>query len=42
MLYQEYDPYLDDKWLNDDYQLTFYIRARNNVMGSVKVEETPF
>ena len=41
MLDQEYDPELYDEWLNDDEQLTRFIKAREHILGKVKGEELP-
>ena len=41
MLDQEDDPELDDEWLTADEQLTRFSKAREQIVGSVKVTESP-
>ena len=41
MLDQEDDPYLDDEWLTADDQLTCFRKAREKIVGRVKVTELP-
>ena len=41
MLYQEDDPELDDDWLTADEQLTRFSKAREQIVGRVKVTEYP-
>ena len=42
MLDQEYDPELDDEWLTADEQLTRFSKAREQIVGRVKVTESPY
>ena len=42
MLYQEYDPELDDEWLTTDEQLTRFSKAREKIVGRVKGSESPY
>ena len=41
MLYQEYDPKLDDEWLTSDEQLTSFSKDRGQIVGWVKGKESP-
>ena len=41
MLDQEYDPELDDEWLTSDERLTRFSKAREKIVGRVKVSELP-
>ena len=41
MLYQEYDPELDDEWLTDNELLTRFRKAREKIVGKVKGVEFP-
>ena len=41
MLYQEDDPELDDEWLTTDDQLTHFSKDREQIVGRVKVLESP-
>ena len=41
MLYQEYDTELDDEWLTADEKLTRFRKAREKIVGRVKVSESP-
>ena len=41
MLDQEDDPELDDEWLTDDDQLTRFSKSREQIVGRVKVTESP-
>ena len=41
MLDQEYDPELDDEWLTVDEKLTRFIKAREQIVGRVKLTESP-
>ena len=41
MLYQEDDPELDYEWLTADDQLTRFSKAREQIVGKVKVIESP-
>ena len=41
MLDQEDDPELDDEWLTDDEKLTRFIKSREQIVGRVKVTESP-
>ena len=41
MLYQEYDPELDDEWLTADEQLTRFNKAIEQIVGRVKGTESP-
>ena len=41
MLYQEDDPELDYEWLTADEQLTRFSKAREQIVGRVKVTESP-
>ena len=40
ILYQEDDPELDDEWLTADEQLTIFSKAREKILGSIKVSES--
>ena len=42
MLDQEDDPELDDWWLTDDEQLTCFRKSREQMIGRVKVSESPY
>ena len=41
MLVQEDDPELDDEWLTTDERLTSFSKARDKIVGKVKVSESP-
>ena len=41
MLDQEDDPELDDEWLTSNEQLTRFRKAREKIVGRVKVLESP-
>ena len=41
MLDQEDDPELDDEWLTADEQLTRFSKSREQIVGRVKVTESP-
>ena len=41
MLYQEDDPELDDEWLTADEQLIRFSKATEQIVGRVKVTESP-
>ena len=42
ILYQEYNPDLDDKWLTDNEQLTHFRKYRYFIVGRFKVVEFPY
>ena len=42
MLYQEDDPELDDEWLTADERLTRFSKDREQIVGRVKVSESPY
>ena len=42
MLDQEDDPDLDDEWLTADEQLIRFSKAREKIVGRVKVTESPY
>ena len=41
MLNQEDDPELDDEWFTANEQLTHFSKAREQIVGRVKVTESP-
>ena len=41
MIDQEDDPELGDEWLTADEQLTFFSKAREQIVGRVKGTESP-
>ena len=41
MLYQEDNPYLDDKWSTSNERLTNFRKARERIVGKVKRAESP-
>ena len=41
MLYQEDYQELDDEWLTSDERLTRFSKAREKIVGRVKVSELP-
>ena len=41
MLDLEYDPELDDEWLNVDERLTSFSKDREQIVGRVNISESP-